>query len=352
MLKHLEISPNELEVGYILDEDIYENRVLLLSKGQVITDHIKELLKSRKTVKIIRHIPDEALYIEEDLSDDRIVRLNEQVKTRIIEDVTKLFDDLESNSNASLAQDISDTIVNDVLRKDGVGLNLDALKISDEYTFKHSVDVAAAGIILGKYLGLGEESLRDIGTAGVLHDIGKIRIPNEILNKNGRLTDEEFTVIKNHPVYGYQLLVDNKEISEPIRRAVLYHHEHFDGSGYPSKLKGNQIPLYARILTVVDVFDALVTERPYHKAYSVGNTLELMYTMTAQFDIGIFQAFLKSLVVYPIGSMVELSNGVKVQVIKSNKGYPLRPVVKDIKTGEVLDLANDSNCLSLMIKQE
>lgn len=352
MLKHLEISPNELEVGYILDEDIYENRVLLLSKGQVITDHIKELLKSRKTVKIIRHIPDEALYIEEDLSDDRIVRLNEQVKTRIIEDVTKLFDDLESNSNASLAQDISDTIVNDVLRKDGVGLNLDALKISDEYTFKHSVDVAAAGIILGKYLGLGEESLRDIGTAGVLHDIGKIRIPNEILNKNGRLTDEEFTVIKNHPVYGYQLLVDNKEISEPIRRAVLYHHEHFDGSGYPSKLKGNQIPLYARILTVVDVFDALVTERPYHKAYSVGDTLELMYTMTAQFDIGIFQAFLKSLVVYPIGSMVELSNGVKAQVIKSNKGYPLRPVVKDIKTGEVLDLANDSNCLSLMIKQE
>lgn len=316
MLKHLEISPNELEVGYILDEDIYENRVLLLSKGQVITDHIKELLKSRKTVKIIHHIPDEALYIDEDLSDDRIVRLNEQVKTRIIEDVTKLFDDLESNSNASLAQDISDTIVNDVLRKDGVGLNLDALKISDEYTFKHSVDVAVAGIILGKYLGLGEESLRDIGTAGVLHDIGKIRIPNEILNKNGRLTDEEFTVIKNHPVYGYQLLVDNKEISEPIRRVVLYHHEHFDGSGYPSKLKGNQIPLYARILTVVDVFDALVTERPYHKAYSVGDTLELMYTMTAQFDIGIFQAFLKSLVVYPIGSMVELSNGVKVQVIK------------------------------------
>lgn len=352
MLKHLEILAKDIEVGYILDENIYDNRVLLLKQGTIITEHIKDLLKNRKSVKIIKNVIEEENYVQEDLSDDRLVTLNESVKNRIHEDVTQLFEDVADNNNATLAQDISDTLVNDVLKKDGVGLNLDALKISDEYTFKHSVDVAAAGIILGKYLGLGEDSLRDIGTAGVLHDIGKIKIPKEILNKNGKLTDEEFTIIKNHPVYGYQLLADNKEISEPIRRAVLYHHEHFDGSGYPSKLKGNKIPLYARVLTVVDVFDALVTERPYHKAYGVEDTLELMYTMTAQFDIGIFQAFLKSLVVYPIGSMLELSTGTKVQVIKSNKGYPLRPVVKDIKTGEVLDLANDRNCLSLMIKQK
>lgn len=347
MLKHLEISPNELEVGYILDEDIYENRVLLLRKGQVITDHIKELLKSRKTVKIIRHITDEALYIEEDLSDDRIVRLNEQVKTRIKEDVTKLFDDIESDSNASLAQNISDTIVNDVLKKDGVGLNLDELKVSDEYTFKHSVDVAAGSIILAKYLGLGADNIRDIGTAGVLHDIGKIMIPNEILNKNGKLTDKEFAVIKNHPVYGYQMLSKNQSIAEPIRRAVLYHHEKFCGGGYPSGLKGNEIPLYARVLSVIDVFDALVTERPYHKAYSVADTLEIMYTMYEQFDAEVFQAFLKSLIVYPIGSIITLSNGVQAQVIKTNKGYPLRPVVKDIKTGEELDLSRDY--LSLLI---
>lgn len=352
MLKHLEMLSKDIQVGYILDENIYENKVLLLKQGTIITEHIKDLLKNRKHVKIIKNVVEEENYVQEDLSDDRLVILNESVKTRIHEDITHLFEDVADNNNASLAQDISDTLVNDVLKKDGVGLNLDALKISDEYTFKHSVDVAAAGIVLGKYLGLGEDSLRDIGTAGVLHDIGKIKIPNEILNKNGKLTDAEFTIIKNHPVYGYQLLVDNKEISEPIRRAVLYHHEHFDGSGYPSKLQSYNIPLYARVLTVVDVFDALVTERPYHKAYTVGDTLELMYTMTAQFDIDIFQAFLKSLIIYPIGSMLELSNGVKAQVIKSNKGYPLRPVVKDVKTGEILDLANDRNCLSLMIKQK
>lgn len=347
MLKHLEIAPEALEVGYILDEDVYENRVLLIRKGQVVTDHIKELLQTRKTVKIVRHVPEESVYLEKDLSDDRIVRLNEQVKTRITEDVTKLFDDIESDSNASLAQNISDTIVNDVLKKDGVGLNLDELKVSDEYTFKHSVDVAAGSIILAKYLGLGADNIRDIGTAGVLHDIGKIMIPNEILNKNGKLTDKEFAVIKNHPVYGYQMLSKNQSIAEPIRRAVLYHHEKFCGGGYPSGLKGNEIPLYARVLSVIDVFDALVTERPYHKAYSVADTLEIMYTMYAQFDAEVFQAFLKSLIVYPIGSIIKLSNGVQAQVIKTNKGYPLRPVVKDIKTGEELDLSRDY--LSLMI---
>lgn len=347
MLKHLEIAPEALEVGYILDEDVYENRVLLIRKGQVVTDHIKELLQTRKTVKIVRHVSEESVYLEEDLSDDRIVRLNEQVKTRITEDVTKLFDDIESDSNASLAQNISDTIVNDVLKKDGVGLNLDELKVSDEYTFKHSVDVAAGSIILAKYLGLGADNIRDIGTAGVLHDIGKIMIPNEILNKNGKLTDKEFAVIKNHPVYGYQMLSKNQSIAEPIRRAVLYHHEKFCGGGYPSGLKGNEIPLYARVLSVIDVFDALVTERPYHKAYSVADTLEIMYTMYAQFDAEVFQAFLKSLIVYPIGSVITLSNGVQAQVIKTNKGYPLRPVVKDIKTGEELDLSRDY--LSLLI---
>ena len=347
MLKHLEIAPDALEVGYILDEDVYENRVLLIRKGQVVTAHIKELLQTRKTVKIVRHVPEESVYLEEDLSDDRIVRLNEQVKTRIKEDVTKLFDDIESDSNASLAQNISDTIVNDVLKKDGVGLNLDELKVSDEYTFKHSVDVAAGSIILAKYLGLGADNIRDIGTAGVLHDIGKIMIPNEILNKNGKLTDKEFAVIKNHPVYGYQMLSKNQSIAEPIRRAVLYHHEKFCGGGYPSGLKGNEIPLYARVLSVIDVFDALVTERPYHKAYSVADTLEIMYTMYAQFDAEVFQAFLKSLIVYPIGSIITLSNGVQAQVIKTNKGYPLRPVVKDIKTGEELDLSRDY--LSLLI---
>ena len=347
MLKHLEIAPDALEVGYILDEDVYENRVLLIRKGQVVTDHIKELLQTRKTVKIVHHVPEESVYLEEDLSDDRIVRLNEQVKTRITEDVTKLFDDIESDSNASLAQNISDTIVNDVLKKDGVGLNLDELKVSDEYTFKHSVDVAAGSIILAKYLGLGADNIRDIGTAGVLHDIGKIMIPNEILNKNGKLTDKEFAVIKNHPVYGYQMLSKNQSIAEPIRRAVLYHHEKFCGGGYPSGLKGNEIPLYARVLSVIDVFDALVTERPYHKAYSVADTLEVMYTMYAQFDAEVFQAFLKSLIVYPIGSVITLSNGVQAQVIKTNKGYPLRPVVKNIKTGEELDLSRDY--LSLLI---
>lgn len=349
MLQHTEIEVKDIQVGFILDEDIHDDGVLLLSKGQIITERIKELLQNRGKVKVIKDTVIDTNYIQEDLNDDRLVVLNDEIRERISNDITNLFENIESNTN--LATSISDTLVNDVLKKDGIGLNLESLKISDEYTFKHSVDVAAASIILGKYLGLGEDSLRDIGTAGILHDIGKIKIPNEILNKNGRLTDDEFRIIKNHPVYGYQMLADNKQLSEPIRRAVLYHHEKYCGGGYPSGIEGSKIPLYARILTVVDVFDALVTERPYHKAYSVKDTIELMYTMASQFDMEIFQAFLNSVILYPIGTLVELTNGTTCQVIKSNKGYPVRPIVKDINSGVEYDLASDSNCLTLFIKE-
>ena len=276
MLKHLEIAPDALEVGYILDEDVYENRVLLIRKGQVVTDHIKELLQTRKTVKIVRHVPEESVYLEKDLSDDRIVRLNEQVKTRIKEDVTKLFDDIESDSNASLAQNISDTIVNDVLKKDGVGLNLDELKVSDEYTFKHSVDVAAGSIILAKYLGLGADNIRDIGTAGVLHDIGKSQIPIEVLNKPGKLTEDERELVNLHPEYGYEMLKDSDFISSVVRVSVLEHHENEDGSGYPNGYDKKKIYLFAKIIHICDVYEAMLSKRSYKKRLNPSDVIEYM----------------------------------------------------------------------------
>lgn len=349
MLKSIVLSPNDIQVGYILDEDIYEGSRFLLRKGSVITSRTKKALQHKSKIKVLVEVDDVERYCDKTLHDDRLVVLDEQVRSRIFSSITGLFEDVKSTKTADLASDISQTLVNEVLNKDWVGVNLEALKISDEYTFKHSVDVAAMGITLGKHLGLAKSSLVDLGTAGVLHDIGKIEIPDSILNKNGKLTDEEFNIIKNHPVYGYQLLVTNSSVSETIRRGVLYHHEKYGGGGYPSGLVGENIPLYARILSVVDVFDALITTRPYHNAYSASDALELMYTMSSQFDVKIFKVFLSSLIVYPIGSTVNLSNGQPCQVVKSNDGYPLRPVVRSLITGDTYDLANDSACLSLMI---
>lgn len=347
MLKSIIILAKDIEIGDILDEDIYEGETLLLRSGLVITSGIKRALQNRNTIRIKKEITG---FVDENLKDDSIAVLDEQVKHRIESSIVGIFDNVEcADETVSLANDISNTLVNDVLQKDGVGVNLESLKISDEYTFKHSVDVAAMSIALGKRLQLTDKDLKDLGTAGILHDIGKTKIPNEILNKNGSLSDDEFKIIQNHPVLGYQLLMTSSSLSETIRRGILYHHEKYCGHGYPSGLIGEQIPLFARIISVVDVFDALVTTRPYHQAYSVNDSLEIMYTMSSSFDIKIFKEFLSMMILYPVGSIVKLSTGQSCQVIKANLGYPLRPTVKDLDSGDVYDLANDPFCLSYLI---
>lgn len=350
MLKSIKIPAKNVEVGFILDEDIVEDNVLLLSKGMVITPHVKAALEHRKYVHVIMDTVETEDYLDENLKDDSIISFSEETKAEICSRLEDLFEDAESSHAVEAATDIADTIVNDVVSKDGVGINLAALKVSDEYTFKHSVDVAAMAITLGKKMGLSKDRLTEIGTAGILHDIGKIKIPNEILNKNGKLTNEEFRIIKNHPVYGYSMLKDRDTVSENIRRAILHHHEKYMGGGYPANLKGDTIPLYGRILCVVDVFDALVTDRPYHKARTLVDAIEIMYTMYENFDMDILKKFFAALEPYPIGSVVELTNDVKCQIVGVNEEYPLRPYVKRLDTGETVDLATDLNYLSVMIK--
>lgn len=349
-LESVKIPIAEVEEGYILDEDICDGAVLLLKKGMVITAHRKTLLSHRQFVRVVKNIVDTQDYLDENLKDDCIVSFSDETREDICSRLEALYEDAESGQAVEAAAGISDTIVNDVMSKDGVGINLAALKVSDEYTFKHSVDVAAMGITLGKHLGLSKDSLTEIGTAGILHDIGKVRIPKEILNKKGRLTDGEFTIIKSHPVYGYSMLKDLDVVSENVRRAILHHHERYYGGGYPSNLKGDTIPLYGRILCVVDVFDALVTDRPYHKARSLVDAIEIMYTMSDHFDMAIFKKFLSTLVPFPVGSVVSLTNGIDCQVVALNEGYPLRPVVKCLTDGTIVDLATNLDWLSVMIK--
>ncbi|MCQ2524395.1 MAG: HD-GYP domain-containing protein [Lachnospiraceae bacterium] len=350
MLKSVKVPISEIEEGYILDEDIIKDNVLLLSKGMVITAHRKELLAHRKSVRVVMDIVVTDDYLDESLKDDCVIEFSDETKAEICSRLEDLYENAESGQAVEAAAGISDTIVNDVMSKDGVGINLAALKVSDEYTFKHSVDVAAMAITLGKNMGLSKESLTELGTAGIMHDIGKIKIPNEILNKRGKLTDGEFRIIKSHPVYGYQMLKDMDVVSENVRRGILHHHERYYGGGYPANIKGTTIPLYARILCVVDVFDALVTDRPYHKARTLVDAIEIMYTMCDHFDMDIFKKFLSSLIPFPIGSVVTLTNGVKCQIVGINEGYPLRPLVKNLEDGETIDLATNLDWLSVMIE--
>ena len=163
-----------------------------------------------------------------------------------------------------------------VLRHPNALISLARLKNSDEYTYMHSVAVCALMIALARQLGLAEEQVREAGMAGLLHDIGKMMIPDDILNKPGKLTDSEFDTVRSHPLAGGKILMDSQQVSAMVLDVCLHHHEKVDGSGYPHRLKGDQISLFAKMGAVCDVYDAITSDRPYKKGWGVAHSIREM----------------------------------------------------------------------------
>jgi len=230
-----------------------------------------------------------------------------------------------------------------------IAIDISTLKTSDEYTFKHSVDVATMAMIIGKQQCLPDKQIYELGVSGLLHDIGKTKVPASILNKPARLTDEEFAVMKQHSVFGYHMLQECNEFNNDICMAVLQHHEKINGNGYPLGFDAPRITPYARILAVADIYDALVTERPYKKAFSQKDAIELIMSMTEELDIKAMKSFLESIILYPVDSIVELSNGEKAKVVSNNNSYILRPTVVGITSGRVYNLGEDMDCANIVI---
>ena len=283
---------------------------------------------------------------------DKSFKLDSAIKNRALQGVEYIFANIHSSETVEVANEISTLITDNILATDSLAINLNNLKISDDYTFKHSVDVAVMSSMLARKIGLSEDKVLEIGTSGLLHDLGKVRISSDILNKPGKLTTEEFDIVKKHTIYGYELLKDNKNISEDIKLGLLQHHERYHGDGYPYGLKGHEIGIFGRILTIVDIYDALVTDRPYHKPIEPVVAYEMMLGMMTNFDPSLFIHFNNIIVLYNIGTIVRLSNGEECIVIGQNQGYPLRPIVRCIESGEVYDLANDPKCLTLVIDRQ
>ena len=205
------------------------------------------------------------------------------------------------------------------------------------------------GMIIAKNRGLSTKEVQQIGVSGLLHDLGKSRIPNEILNKPGRLTEEEFEVMKTHPVLGYNMIKDKPELSTATKLGVLQHHEKMNGNGYPLKLQGDQITPFARILSVADIYDALVTERPYKDAFSPRDAVEMIMAMTGDLDIHMIQSFLNSVILYPVDSIIKLSTGEFAKIVQNIPGYPTRPTVITLNHGQIYALASDIKCASIII---
>ncbi|GAB7021823.1 HD-GYP domain-containing protein [Salidesulfovibrio brasiliensis] len=222
-----------------------------------------------------------------------------------------------------------DGFIDSVFRNESAAAAICKLKMYDEYTYTHSINVSVLAVILGKRLGLDRDQLRLLGMAGVFHDVGKALIPDEILNKPGKLSDTEMEIMRTHPAEGYKILKGQKAVPDVVLRAALEHHERYDGRGYPRGIKGEKIHLMSRIISVVDVYDALTSKRVYKDPLPPSKVLGMMYQWRlSDFQPNIVEHFIKSLGVYPVGSFVRLSSGEHGVVTVLNSSMPLKPVVK------------------------
>jgi putative nucleotidyltransferase with HDIG domain len=231
---------------------------------------------------------------------------------------------IEADAVMPLVEEISASVT----RNAHALISLVRLKTVDDYTYMHSVAVCALMTALARELKLSEAEVKQAGLAGLMHDMGKAGIPLQILNKPGSLTDHEFDVIRQHPQLGHDMLV-KANISDAVTLDVcLHHHEKMDGSGYPEHLSGDQMTIFAKMGAICDVYDAVTSTRAYKPAWEPGMALKRMASWSGHFDPEVFKAFVKSLGIYPIGTVVMLKSGRLAVVVKQTPDSLLKPVVK------------------------
>lgn len=325
----------------------------LLRRGQILNELFIRKIKTHNVTGV---------YIENELSDDIIVDdiVNEKLKATVLCDIKKNFNQFKNNRgevNTYIVDSIAKmakSLVLDILGNDEILINLIDLKSYDDYTYRHSLCVAILSITTGISLGLNEHMLTEIATSALLHDLGKMTIPIEIINKPDLLTPEEYEIVKKHPVTAVEQLKSKCLVSQSILSGIESHHEKYDGTGYPYGLKGDEIPLYGKILAISDVYDALTSTRSYRRACFPNEAIEyIMGCADVHFDYEILKAFLKNIAAYPVGTFVSLSDGNVAVVVKNLQQNALRPIVRiiypDGTTSKNINLSYDMQYANITI---
>lgn len=272
------------------------------------------------------------IYIEDKQLDDIKYDKNiESLKQTTIERLPNMFEKIIDGNRTFMKEslDMIDELTDYIVKEANISTNLYEIIKYDDYTYVHCVDTGIMALILGRALELDMIELKELGVSSILHDIGKIVVPGEIINKKGSLTKDEFEEVKKHTVYGYRILKNTGMVNDNILAGVLEHHERVDGKGYPLGIKGDKINKLAKIISLCDVFTAISANRCYRDRFNPNEAYEyILSNVNIMFDEKIVNKFKQSFYIYPLGIRVKLSNGVEGYVVRQNKSFPDRPIVR------------------------
>ncbi|MEG6616407.1 HD-GYP domain-containing protein [Peptococcaceae bacterium 1198_IL3148] len=343
---------DNIKAGMCVARPVYNSDgQILLNKGVILNSRYIQRLKEFNII---------AIYIDDGLLPELEVDdvITDETRIKAVINIKKILakqTDHNIGNNiivpTAVIESVND-IMDELLSTHNIMVNLTDIRNSDDYVFYHSVNVCVLAIITGIALGYDRRRLKDLAVGAMLHDIGKIKVPKEILNKPGRLTSEEFAVIKKHSQWGYEMLKTNFNVSAISCVAAYQHHERYNGEGYPQGLEGDQIHEFSQIVGLVDMYDAITADRVYRQAFPPNEAYEMIAgTGDYFFRYDIVKAFLDHVAAYPVGTIVELNTGERGIVVSTKMGFSLRPKIKLLYDSDgqpilnctYLDLAESTN---------
>ncbi|TRZ37134.1 HD-GYP domain-containing protein [Niallia circulans] len=337
------VGTKYLAEGAILAKPIHNERGNILVNSGVKLD--KQLIQRLLQLGIAY------LYIEDKLTDDifPVSVISDKLKREAMKTIEASFQEIKNSKStdrsfimeksAPAFKALIEKVLEELKKHQELFSIMSDVFLYDNYIFSHSLNVTLYSLALGLELKLSRKQLEDLGLGAILHDVGKMDIPLEILLKPGKLTFEEFTEIKKHANAGFDILRKVHNMPLIVAHCAYQHHERINGSGYPRGITGEEIHLFGRIIAVADVFDAITSNRVYRQAMLPHEALEILYTgIDTLFDAKIVEAFRNAIILYPNGVSVVLSSGEKGIVSKQNKGFNERPVVRIMeRDGEKID---------------
>ncbi len=343
------VAVDDLEEGSVLGKTLYSPMGgVLLRKGVTLRESLISSIKRQSL---------SAVYIDDVFTQEIEIKdvIKEETRSEISQKVKNLFCNIADNKGAGSYDrslkpiyELIESILDQIISNRKLVVNLIDLKNYDDYTFQHSVNVAVLSAVIGINLGFTHRAVTQLAIGALFHDVGKMFVPKDILQKKGKLTDEEMETMKLHSVYGFDFCKKLNFTNEALI-GVLHHHEKANGSGYPHGRVKSDIHINAQIIAIADVYDAMTSKRSYKEAMLPSDAIEyIMGNAEQHFSSEVVNSFIKKVAAYPVGLTVVLSNGSKGVVCENTEGLTMRPKVKiypqtEAETPRVIDLAEPEN---------